>query len=113
MDWDVFWGVLFVMFVTIPLFMIWAFAVMDLFARRDLGGLAKVVWLVFILVLPLLGTLLYYLFRPTVKVDDIPELAQAHAGFVADKLTQLTALKEKGVISEAEFDKQRARLLAN
>lgn len=112
MDWDVFWSVLFVMFIMVPLFMIWAFALMDLFGRQDLRGIVKVVWLFFILFLPILGTLVYFLVRPRVRVDEVPELAQAQAAFVAEKLTQLTDLRDKGAISAEEYDRQRARLLS-
>lgn len=112
MDFGVFWSVLFVMFVMVPLILIWAFAIFDLFGRRDLGGLAKIVWLFAIVFFPIIGTVVYFLFRPRTKVDDAPELASAHAGYVADKLTELTALADKGVISPEEFEKQRVRLLA-
>jgi hypothetical protein len=112
MDWGVFWSVFVVMFIVLPLVFIWGFAIVDLFTRPDLSGLAKVVWLLFIIFLPVLGTLFYFIFRPTVAVDQTPEIASAHAGYVADKLTQLTDLKEKGVISQAEYDKQRSRVLA-
>jgi len=112
MDWGVFWSVFVVMFVMVPLFFVWAFALVDLFGRRDLGGVAKVAWLLFILFLPLLGTLFYYLFRPTIRVDEVPELASERAGYVAEKLTQLTELRDKGVITEEDFEKQKRRLLA-
>jgi hypothetical protein len=78
----------------------------------DLERTGEGVWLLFIIFLPVLGTLFYFIFRPTVAVDQTPEIASAHAGYVADKLTQLTDLKEKGVISQAEYDKQRSRVLA-
>jgi hypothetical protein len=80
MNWDVFWSVLFVMFIAIPLMFIWAFAIIDLFRRRDLSGLGKVVWLFFIIFLPLIGTISYYLVRPVVPVDATPEMA-ADRGF--------------------------------
>jgi hypothetical protein len=68
MDWDVFWAVFVVMFIAIPLFMIWAFAIVDLFGRPDLRPIAKCLWLFGILFLPVLGTVLYYLFRPVYPV---------------------------------------------
>jgi hypothetical protein len=112
MDWDVFWSVLFVLFVMVPLFMIWAFAVMDLFSRRDLSGLGKVLWLFFIIFLPIIGTLVYFLTREPTDVEaDQPNVAAARAGYVTERLTELTTLKEKGVISAEEFEKQKTRLL--
>jgi hypothetical protein len=99
-------------FVAIPLFMIWAFAIVDLFGRHDLGGFAKVLWLLFIIFLPLIGTICYYLFRPTVLVAP-SDMGAARAGYVADTLTQLKALRDSGDISQAEYEKQRSQLLAS
>lgn len=116
MDWGVFWSVLVVVFIIMPLLFIWGFAIVDLFTRRDLSGIAKFLWLMFILFLPLLGTLLYYLFRPAM-------LATAGAGgyygdtggplpSVEDQLTQLNSLHDKGMITDEEYSTQRQRVLA-
>jgi hypothetical protein len=108
-DWDVFWSVLFVMFIGIPLLFIWGFAIVDLFTRPDLGGFSKVLWLLLIVFLPLIGTILYYLFRPAVvsAFDSTPG-----GPYVEDRLTKLVSLRDKGVISEDEFKEQRRRVLA-
>ena len=66
MDWDVFWSVLFVVFIVIPIFMIWIFAIADLFMRPDIRGFTKVLWLFGIIFFPMLGTILYFLTRPAV-----------------------------------------------
>jgi len=54
------------------LFILWIFVVIwtliDNFRRRDHGGLAKAVWLLFILFLPLIGVFCYLIARP-VDVD--------------------------------------------
>jgi hypothetical protein len=36
----------------------------DVFTRRDLSGFGKAAWLLAIVILPLLGTLIYLIFRP-------------------------------------------------
>ncbi len=64
MDWAFFWALNLVLFLFIPLLLIWLFAIVDLFGRHDIGGFAKVLWLLAILFLPILGTLVYYLARP-------------------------------------------------
>ncbi len=64
MDWAFFWAFNLVLFLVIPLLLIWLFAIVDLFGRHDIGGFAKVLWLLAILFLPILGTLVYYLVRP-------------------------------------------------
>lgn len=114
MDWDVFWSVLVVMFIVIPLFMIWAFAIVDLFQREDLRGIVKVAWLLFIIVLPIIGTVVYFLVRPKVPmgVASSAEFEQAQAGYVAEKLTQLLELREKGAITPEQYETQRSRLLS-
>jgi hypothetical protein len=58
-----FWDVFFLLFVWIPLAMMWAFSIFDIFRRRDLPGWEKALWLVLIVVLPLVGTLIYLIFR--------------------------------------------------
>ena len=63
--------VLVILFIFIPLMLIWIFALVDLFGRRDLGGGAKVLWLFVIVLLPLLGVLIYYLTRPTLVEEEV------------------------------------------
>ena len=64
MNWGVFWSILLVLFIFLPLLMIWIFAIVDLFGRMDIGGLAKVLWLLAIVFIPILGTVGYFIFRP-------------------------------------------------
>jgi hypothetical protein len=44
--------------------MVWIFAIFDCITRRTLSGWAKVLWLLAIIILPLVGTLCYLIFRP-------------------------------------------------
>ena len=62
--WDIVWATFIVFFIVMPLIMLWAFALVDLFMRRDLAGWAKVLWLILIVFLPLFGPLIYLLVRP-------------------------------------------------
>ena len=64
MEWGIFWAVSLTLLLFIPLLMMWMFAIVDLFGRADMGGFGKVLWLLAILFLPILGTLVYYAFRP-------------------------------------------------
>ena len=61
--WDVIWATSILMFVFIPLTLLWIFALGDLFQRRDIRWL-KVSWLLLIIFLPVLGPLVYLLVRP-------------------------------------------------
>lgn len=106
MDWDVFWSVLVVMFIIIPLLMIWGFAIVDLFWRSDLSGFGKVMWLLGILIFPFFGTLFYYITRPAVVVPR----GQAPDA-VANTLSQLKSLHDSGDLSDSDYEMQRSRLL--
>ena len=68
--------ILIILFIFIPLIMIWVFALVDLFGRADLGGGAKVLWLLLIIFLPLFGALIYFLTRPTPAEEEIRAAAQ-------------------------------------
>jgi len=96
----------------------------DLFRDHELSGVAKAVWVFFLVFLPFLGVLLYLIVRGngmrdrTIKAHaeakqhfDSYVREQAHTT-PADELHKLNELKEKGAISAEEFDKAKAKLLA-
>ena len=96
----------------------------DLFRDHELSGLAKAVWVFFLVFLPFLGVLLYLIVRGngmrdrTIKAqaDTKKELdsyvrEQAQAASPAEELHRLNELKEKGALSAEEFDKAKAKLL--
>ena len=97
----------------------------DLFRDHELSGVAKAVWVFFLVFLPFLGVLLYLIVRGngmrdrTIKaqVDAKKEFdsyvrERANAGSPADELHKLAELKEKGALSSEEFDQAKAKLLA-
>jgi uncharacterized membrane protein len=59
-----FWDIFFLVFIFLPLLLVWGFAIGDVFVRRDLSGWEKALWLVAIVILPLIGTLIYLITRP-------------------------------------------------
>ncbi len=61
--WDVIWAGFIVFFVVIPLIMLWVFALVDLFVRPDIRW-RKVLWLIFIIFVPIFGAIIYLLVRP-------------------------------------------------
>ncbi len=61
--WDVIWASFIVFFVVIPLAMLWVFALVDLFIRPDMRW-GKVLWLIFIVFVPVFGAIIYLLVRP-------------------------------------------------
>ena len=48
----------------IPVLILWGYAVVSLIARPDLGIGAKLLWLLVIILLPLIGSILYFMLRP-------------------------------------------------
>ena len=50
--------------VIIPVVILWGYAIVSLIGRHDLGIGAKLLWLLGILVLPLIGSVLYFMLRP-------------------------------------------------
>jgi cytochrome c biogenesis protein CcdA len=97
----------------------------DLFRDHELSGVAKAVWVFFLVFLPFLGVLLYLIVRGggmrdrTIKaqVDAKKEFdsyvrEQAQSGSPADELHKLAELKDKGALSAEEFDRAKSKLLA-
>ena len=64
MAWGGFWAAMMIFFIVIPLLMIWLFAIVDLFMRPDLSGIAKALWLLAIILVPLIGMLVYFVAKP-------------------------------------------------
>ena len=116
---------IFEFFLLFAWFWILITVIMDLFRDHKLSGVAKAVWVFFLVFLPFLGVLLYLIVRGdgmrdrTIKeqVDakkhfDSYVREQAHAGSPADELHKLVELKEKGALTTEEFEKAKAKLLA-
>ena len=55
---DIFWTMLF-FFVWVTLFMLVFRIIVDLFRRDDMGGFPKALWILFVIVTPFLGVLIY------------------------------------------------------
>jgi ABC-type multidrug transport system fused ATPase/permease subunit len=97
----------------------------DLFRDHELSGVAKAVWVFFLIFLPFLGVLLYLIVRGNGMRDRaLKEQAdakkhfdeyvrqQAGANSSADELHKLSELKAKGDLSNEEFERAKAKLLA-
>ena len=99
----------------------------DIFRSRDLSGWAKALWFLFVLFIPIIGVVVYLIARG----DSMSERAEQQArqqdaefrGYVqeaaadspastADQLAKLADLRDRGVISAGEFERQKAKVLA-
>ena len=61
--WDVLWASFIIFFVIMPLIMLWVFALADLFLRKGMSVISRVIWLLVIVWLPILGPLIYLVTR--------------------------------------------------
>jgi hypothetical protein len=116
-----FWNVFFLLLIYVPLLVVWAFSVLDIFRRDDIGGVSKGIWLVVVILVPLFGTLIYLLFRrPGATVEERAQLDEANREFVqhyantspADQLRVLAGLHDSGKLTDDEFSREKAHVLA-
>jgi hypothetical protein len=118
-------------FVTMLWFFLWVlwifllfWIIFDIFRSRDLSGWAKALWLIFIIVLPFLGVFIYLIARGSSMHERQLRDAQAQeqqfrtyvqdaagSGSSADELTKLADLRDRGVITDAEFQQGKAKIL--
>jgi hypothetical protein len=120
--WTFFWFFIWVLWLFI-LFRV----IVDIFRSHDLGGVAKTLWLLFVIFLPYLGVFVYVIARGTgmgqrdvaqaQARDDafksyVQQAAGSSGGGTADELTKLAGLRDSGVITEVEFTQQKAKILA-
>jgi hypothetical protein len=114
------------------LFVIWIWLLItvfvDIFRSRDMGGWAKALWVIFVIILPFLGVFVYLIARGG-KMHEraAQEAAQQQKQFdayvkqaagtggdtTADQLSKLADLKSQGVITDAEFEAQKSKVLAS
>jgi ABC-type multidrug transport system fused ATPase/permease subunit len=114
------------------LFIIWIWLLItvfiDIFRSRDMGGWAKALWVIFVIILPFLGVFVYLIARggkmheraaaeaaQQQKEFDtyVRQAAGAEGADTASQLSKLADLKAQGVLSDAEFEAQKAKVLAS
>jgi heme exporter protein D len=96
----------------------------DIFRSRDMGGWAKGLWSIFVILLPFLGVFIYVIVNGRAMGErDLAAAQQREAEFqtyvrqtagtsgAADQLTKLAALRDSGALTDAEFAAQKAKLL--
>jgi hypothetical protein len=99
----------------------------DIFRSHEMSGLAKAAWLVFVIILPYLGVFIYLIARSSnmaehdrrdVKAsqeafDREVQRAAGTATSSADQLSKLAELHSSGVLTDTEFEAQKAKILAS
>jgi hypothetical protein len=112
------------------MFFIWIWLLVrvfaDIFRSHDLGGFAKFLWILFVIVLPYLGVFVYLIARgPKMAEHDMADAKAQDAAArayiqnaagtssvsMAAELEKLADLKSKGVIDDAEFARMKAKVV--
>ena len=108
------WSVFLLLFVFIPLTLMWIYALIDIFVNPTLSVISRVIWLLVVLLIPLFGALIYFLFRPSTveRAVYVQTTAPPAAPNAADQLAKADDLRKAGAISEEEYAKLKAKVLA-
>jgi hypothetical protein len=121
---DAFWTILEI-FLWVIWFWILITVFIDIFRSHDLSGWSKALWFLFVLILPLIGVLVYLVVRggsmhermvrqAKQQDEQFRNYVQQTAGSQspADQLTKLADLRDRGVITAEEFEREKAKILA-
>jgi ABC-type multidrug transport system fused ATPase/permease subunit len=119
-----FWTIL-IIFLWVIWFWILITIFIDIFRSHDLSGWAKALWFLFVLFIPLIGVLVYLIARGDKMHERAVRQAQqqdaearayiqqaAGSQNSADQLAKLADLRDRGVITAHEFEREKAKILA-
>ena len=119
---------LFEFFLFFAWFMCLFWVLGDIFRSRDLGGGAKTLWVIFVIIIPWLGILVYLIARghgmqerqlqqakemQAAQADYIRSVAAPASDNTASQIADAKGLLDSGAISQAEFDQLKAKALSS
>jgi hypothetical protein len=119
---DVLWSMIIFFFWVIWIWIV-VTVLLDIFRRHDIGGWAKAAWVVFVVVLPWLGVLIYLIAQHDGmrerRIKEVQAQKQAFddyvrdaAGGSADEIARAKELLDNGTITQQEFEALKAKALA-
>ncbi len=121
---DVLWTML-IFFLWVIWFWILITVFIDLFRRKDTSGVSKVLWIIFVILVPFLGVFVYLLVNHDGMADRNIAQAQAQrsqmdqyvretagSGGAAAEIEKAKGLLDSGAITQAEFDAIKSKALA-
>lgn len=120
---DILWTML-IIFAWVIWFWLLITVFSDLFRRHDTSGFAKVLWIIFVIVLPFLGVFIYLIANHEGMTERSMKQAQAQkaqmddyvrsvaGGGAAAEIEKAKGLLDSGAITQAEFDAIKAKALA-
>lgn len=118
----VLWSI-FVFFLFVAWIWVLITVISDVFRNGELSGWGKALWVLGIIILPWLGVIIYLIVngegmeernaRDVAKIEDIRRayIRDVAGPSTADELAKLAELKDKGIITDAELQAQKAKLL--
>ncbi|GAB3790963.1 SHOCT domain-containing protein [Nocardioides ungokensis] len=119
---------LFEFFLFFAWFMCLYWVLSDIFRSKDLGGGMKTLWVIFVIVIPWLGILVYLIARghgmherqleqakeiQAAQAEYIKSVAAPSSGDPAGQIANAKGLLDSGAITQAEFDQIKAKALAS
>ena len=121
---SVFWTML-IFFAFIAWFWILFAVLADIFRRHDTSGWVKVLWIIFVIVVPFLGVFVYMIAEhdgmteravkqrqaAQEQTDEYVRSVTADSG-PADQIAKSKQLLDSGAITQAEFDRMKQKALA-
>ena len=120
---SIFWSI-FVFFLMVAWIWVLIGVVNDVLRSQDLNGVEKALWVLGIIVIPWLGVLGYLLIRGddmakrnAKAMADAEELTRSYiretagGSSTAEELSKLAELRDKGIITDAELQAQKVKLL--
>jgi hypothetical protein len=123
--WEFLWSLVLIYFLFFALLIIF-WVVLDIFRSHDIGGWAKALWLILLVVFPLIGVLAYLIARghgmaerhqqrqeaAKHQFDDYVKETAGAGGSSADQIAKAKNLLDSGAITEDEFAAIKAKALA-
>jgi len=119
---DVFWTMI-IFFCWVAWIWVLIVIISDLFRRHDTSGWVKALWVVFLIVLPFLGVLIYLIANGSgmsrrqaesvrASQEQFDSYVKSVSGGSATELAKAKELLDSGAINQAEYDQLKAKVLA-
>ena len=119
---DVFWTMI-IFFCWVAWIWVLIVIISDLFRRHDTSGWMKALWVIFLIVLPFLGVLIYLIANGSgmsrrqaesvrASQEQFDSYVKSVSGGGASELAKAKELLDSGAINQAEYDQLKAKVLA-
>ena len=119
---DVLWTMIIFFFWVIWIWIVIT-VLIDVFRRHDIGGFAKALWVIFVVILPWLGVLIYLIVEhdgmrersmkeAQDQKDQFDQYVREASGGSADEIAKAKQLLDQGAITQDEFNALKTKALS-